>query len=198
MSSKFWNQRYTENETVYGTAPNRFFKLFVDRHKPGTILLPAEGEGRNAIYAAKRGWQVDAFDFSSIAKEKALSNAKAAKVNINYEIRTVETFTATKQYDAVALIYVLVPALIRRRFHQEVFRSIRPGGFLLLEAFAKEQLGLESGGPKDETLLYDAPSLCEDFQFLHILNCEQKKIQLNEGNFHKGMAEVLRLTGQRI
>jgi SAM-dependent methyltransferase len=198
MSPEFWNQRYTENETVYGTAPNGFFKLFIDEHKPGTILLPAEGEGRNAIYAAKNGWQVDAFDFSRIAKEKALANAKAAKVEINYEIKTVEIFTATKQYDAVALIYVHVPALIRKGFHQEVFKSIKPGGFLLLEVFAKEQLALESGGPKDETLLYDAPALCEDFQFLHILKCEQKKIQLDEGNFHKGMAEVLRLTGQRI
>jgi len=198
MSSKFWNQRYSENETVYGKEPNLFFKLFVDQHKPGTILLPSEGEGRNAIYAAKKGWKVDAFDFSSIAREKALANAKAANVEINYEVKSVETFTATKQYDAVSLIYVHVPALIRKRFHQEVFKSIKPGGFLLLEAFAKEQLGLASGGPKDETLLYDAPSLCQDFQYLHILNCEQKKIQLNEGNFHKGIAEVLRLKGQRI
>jgi len=198
MSSKFWNQRYSENETVYGKEPNLFFKFFIDQHKPGTILLPSEGEGRNAIYAAKKGWKVDAFDFSSIAREKALANAKAANVEINYEVKSVETFTATKQYDAVSLIYVHVPALIRKRFHQEVFKSIKPGGFLLLEAFAKEQLGLASGGPKDETLLYDAPSLCQDFQYLHILNCEQKKIQLNEGNFHKGIAEVLRLKGQRI
>lgn len=195
---QFWNQRYAENETVYGTEPNRFFKLFIDLHKPGTILLPAEGEGRNAIYAAQKGWQVDAFDFSSIAKDKALQNARLKQVRLNYEVRNIEEFSAEKQYDAVALIYVHVPSVIRRKFHQEIFKSIKPGGFLVLEAFAKEQLALNSGGPKDEALLYDAPALCEDFQLLHIMNCEQKDIQLDEGSFHKGKASVLRLTGQRI
>lgn len=54
MQQEFWDQRYAENETVYGNAPNAFFKQFIDLRKPGSILLPAEGEGRNAIYTAKK------------------------------------------------------------------------------------------------------------------------------------------------
>ena len=72
MENLFWDKRYEENTTVYGEAPNVFFKSFIDTHKPGSLLLPAEGEGRNAIYAASKGWEVDAFDFSKVAKEKAL------------------------------------------------------------------------------------------------------------------------------
>jgi SAM-dependent methyltransferase len=195
---QFWDQRYAANDTVYGDRPNKFFKLFIDLHKPGTILLPAGGGGRNAVYAAQKGWQVDAFDFSEVAREKALDLARGEKVLIHYELKNIADFKATKQYDAVALIYVHLPEKQRKQFHQEVYNSIKPGGFLVLEAFAKEQAELESGGPKDVNLLYDAPSLCNDFQFLHIMNCEQKELVLEEGEYHKGKAAVFRLVGQRL
>lgn len=195
---QFWDQRYAANETVFGVKPNKFFKLFIDLHKPGTLLLPAEGEGRNAVYAAQKGWQVDAFDFSEVAREKALDLARGEKIKINYDLKNIIDFKATKQYDAVALIYVHLPEKLRKTFHQEVYNSIKPGGFLVLEAFAKEQAELGNGGPKDPGLLYDAHSLCNDFQFLHILNCEQKELVLDEGEYHKGKSAVLRLIGQRL
>ena len=198
MAVQFWNDRYAGNEDVYGTAPNNFFKQFIDTHKPGTILLPAEGEGRNAIYAAQKGWKVSAFDFSEVAKEKALKRDAAASVDIQYEISTIESFVADKPYDAVGLIYVHIAPAFRKKFHQEIIKSIKPGGYLVLEAFAKEQVVLSSGGPKDEALLYDAPTLCADFRSLHILNCEQKTLTLEEGRFHNCAAAVLRLSGQRI
>jgi len=195
---QFWDQRYAENETVYGNEPNKFFKLFIDLHKPGTLLLPGEGEGRNAVYAASKGWQVDAFDFSQVAREKALDFARGERVIINYELKNIADFKAGKQYDAVGLIFVHLPEVLRKKFHQEVYNSIKPGGFMVLEAFAKEQAQLESGGPRDATLLYDAPSLCNDFPFLHMLSCEQKDIFLDEGDYHKGKASVLRMIGQRL
>ncbi|MFZ1311741.1 MAG: class I SAM-dependent methyltransferase [Chitinophagaceae bacterium] len=195
---QFWDQRYVENETVYGNEPNKFFKLFIDLHKPGTLLLPGEGEGRNAVYAASKGWQVDAFDFSQVAREKALDFARGERVIINYELKNIVDFKAGKQYDAVGLIFVHLPEVLRKKFHQEVYNSIKPGGFMVLEAFAKEQAQLESGGPRDATLLYDAPSLCNDFPFLHMLSCEQKDIFLDEGDYHKGKASVLRMIGQRL
>lgn len=195
---QFWDQRYTENESVYGYEPNVFFKDFIDHHKPGSILLPADGEGRNAVYAASKGWQVDAFDFSKVAREKALEFAREKKVTINYEVKNIIDFKANKQYDAVALIFVHLPEYIRKKFHGEIYKSIKPGGYFVLEAFAKEQSQLESGGPRDPDLLYDAPALCSDFPFLHLISCGQKEIFLDEGGYHKGKAEVLRMIGQRV
>lgn len=195
---QFWDQRYAENETVYGYEPNKFFKLFIDLHKPGSLLLPAEGEGRNAVYAASKGWEVDAFDFSEVARDKALDFARGEKVQVNYQLKNIITYQADRLYDAVGLIYVHLPEQIRKKFHQEICNSIRPGGFLVLEAFAKEQVQLESGGPGDADLLYDAPSLCNDFPFLHLMSCEQKEIILDEGDYHKGKAAVLRMIGQRL
>jgi SAM-dependent methyltransferase len=198
MKTAFWNARYKENETVYGNQPNTFFKQFIDTHQPGTLLLPAEGEGRNAVYAASKGWQVDAFDFSEVAMKKAINRAEDLKLKINYRVLDLEKFKAEKTYDAIALIYVHVKEKVRKAFHREVYRSLKSGGFLVFEAFAKEQIRLDSGGPKDPAQLYDAPSICNDFQFLHVLNCSQKEVVLNEGAFHKGKAAVLQLVAQKL
>lgn len=195
---QFWDQRYQESEWVYGEAPNAFFKDFIDQQTPGTLLLPAEGEGRNAIYAAANGWTVEAFDFSPVARDKALANAAAKGVKIRYDLQDITLFEASKKYDMVALLYVHLPKQLRHAFHAAIYKSIKPGGFLVFEAFAKEQLGFDSGGPKDPALLYDAPSICQDFPFLHQLSCEQKEVILNEGPFHQGKAAVLRLIGQRL
>ena len=47
----FWNERYDEESYAYGNSPNVFFKQQLDKLKVGSLLLPAEGEGRNAVYA---------------------------------------------------------------------------------------------------------------------------------------------------
>lgn len=59
--SKFWNERYDTNLYIYGVEPNHFFKETILQLPAGNILLPAEGEGRNAVFAAKIGWKVEAF-----------------------------------------------------------------------------------------------------------------------------------------
>jgi SAM-dependent methyltransferase len=198
MEKNFWNTRYGENKAVYGTEPNHFFKQFIDNHKPGTLLLPAEGEGRNAVYAAKKGWQVDAFDFSEVAMSRAMQLAGERHVHINYWVEDIASFKATKTYDAVGLICVHLPAGVRKVFHEQAYRSLKSGGYLVLEAFAKEQILYESGGPRDSALLYSAPMICNDFPFLHLLSCGQKEIELSEGKFHKGKAVVLRMIGQKL
>ena len=73
MDASFWNERYVSKEYVYGKEPNTFFKDFIHQklRVPGKLLLPAEGEGRNAVFAALNGYQVTAFDFSKDAKNKA-------------------------------------------------------------------------------------------------------------------------------
>ena len=75
----FWNERYASTEYVYGKEPNQYFKQILCSLSPGKILLPAEGEGRNAVYAASLGWQVYAYDFSERAYKKAMALAAEKK-----------------------------------------------------------------------------------------------------------------------
>ena len=94
---EFWNQRYAENEWVYGQGPNNFFKKFIDSNKRGTLLLPADGEGRNSVYAASKGWEVNAFDYSEVAQKRALEFADSKKVKINFELESIQAFKAKKE-----------------------------------------------------------------------------------------------------
>jgi hypothetical protein len=61
-----WDERYNLPEYIYGTEPNQFLKNFIQKNKPGKILLPGDGEGRNSVYAAQSGWKVYAFDSSYV------------------------------------------------------------------------------------------------------------------------------------
>ena len=73
---QFWDERYGDDEYAYGTKPNTWFAEQLARMAQGRLLLPAEGEGRNAVYAAKLGWEVTAFDISAAGRDKAMRLAE--------------------------------------------------------------------------------------------------------------------------
>ena len=198
MVLSFWNDRYRENETSYGDRPNLFLEQELKKLTPGKILLPAEGEGRNALHAVRRGWTVDAFDFSEIGRDKALEKASKEGLSLSYSIEDLSTIQLEEErYDGVALIYAHMPSTYRREFHAQVIRTLKPGGTVILEAFSKSQLGLPSGGPKDPDWLYALSDLKKDFSRLSRLNGEEVEIILDEGPFHQGKARVIRLVGKK-
>jgi cyclopropane fatty-acyl-phospholipid synthase-like methyltransferase len=197
MKVDFWDKRYGEEEYAYGTMPNAFFKAYLDGLTPGKLLLPAEGEGRNAVYAAKHGWDVYAFDQSSEAKAKALKLADSNQVSIQYEVRDIEIDTLEyANFDLIALIYVHIPPNIRTDFHKRLVTMVKPGGSIILEAFNKKQVENKSGGPKIDSMLYDEAMLSDDFQGLSEISFRNEKVSLDEGPFHKGVADVIRMLGE--
>lgn len=194
----FWDQRYNDEEFAYGTAPNAFFKATIDPLKPGKILLVAEGEGRNAVYAALKGWEVTAYDFSPVAKEKALQLANQKGVELTYNVCSHDTISfEDNSFDAIAIIYVHQPEKERKKLHQTLINKLKKGGRIILETFNKSQLNNRSGGPKDPHMLYSEDDLRNDFQALTVKQLESKTIQLEEGEFHVGKADVVRLIAER-
>jgi cyclopropane fatty-acyl-phospholipid synthase-like methyltransferase len=191
----FWDSRYSEPQYAYGLEPNAFLASQLQKLKPGKLLLPMEGEGRNAVFAAKEGWKVDAFDYSEAAKHKAEKLATEAGVSFSYFIDDATHFQPAKgQYDAVAMIFAHLPPDIRSSFHRKLIDALRPGGVLLLEAFTPEQLNYQSGGPRQIEMLYTSQMLRQDFSELHIEHLEETGTVLDEGPFHSGKAAVIRLT----
>jgi len=194
FGGKFWDERYSSTMFVYGTEPNTFFKDELDKLKTGNILLLGEGEGRNAVYAADKGWNVDAVDFSLIAKEKALKLAEENSVSINYEIADLSEYKPNSSYyDAAAIIFLHLNPKIRSDVHSKVVDSLKPGSTLILEVYDKEQLGKDSGGPQNIDMLYSKEELINDFNNMKIILLEKKIINLNESEQHKGEAVALRL-----
>ncbi|PKD43294.1 class I SAM-dependent methyltransferase [Rhodohalobacter barkolensis] len=189
----FWNNRYSDSEYVYGKQPNLFFKRALDRMTPGKLLLPAEGEGRNAVYAAKQGWDVFAFDYSEEAKQKALALASESGANIRYEVSFAEDILLPEnEYDAAALIFVHLPKDVFKPFLNKVINSLKSGGILILELYSEKQLGRESGGPKSKELLFDYDELRSLLKGVNVDLFEEKKVELIEGKYHHGEAVVIR------
>lgn len=198
MSNEFWDIRYSQAEYAYGIKPNEYFKHFIDHQTPGKLLLPGEGEGRNGVYAALKGWKVTAFDQSQEGKRKALQLADRNHVSFTYHVGNLMNAPfQNERFDAIALIFVHFPPEVRLHFHKMFIQLLAPGGFLVMEAFSKDQLGRTSGGPQAIELLYDRILLSQDFQKLNILELYEKVELLNEGLFHQGQASVVRLLGKK-
>ncbi|MBX2946418.1 MAG: class I SAM-dependent methyltransferase [Cyclobacteriaceae bacterium] len=199
MTKEFWNNRYTEHDTVYGDQPSQFFKGRIQQLTPGRLLLPAEGEGRNAIFAAQAGWQVDAFDYSSVAALRALERASKNGVAINYTVQEIEFCSLPKNtYDVIGLIYVHLMPGIRAAFHAQCVSALKQGGTLILEGFSKEQLHFSSGGPKNEAMLYSNELLVDDFQGLQVTKNTLEMRVLNDGPFHQGKAAIIYFAGVKV
>ena len=194
--NEFWNTRYSQEEYVYGTNPNTFFKEQIDKLEPGRLLMLGEGEGRNAVYAAKRGWQVDAVDFSEEAKKKALLLAEKNSVSINYALSSLEDYIPQKSfYDAVGLIFIHLNNSLSKRVHAKCIDALKPGGKIILEAFEKEQLQYKSGGPQNPDLLYTVEDIQTNFNVLKTEHLIKQIVNINEGSYHSGEAVVIKYTG---
>lgn len=195
---EFWNKRYAAEEYVYGKEPNAFFASALSKPSPGKILLPAEGEGRNAVFAAKNGWEVHAFDSSTQAGKKAMALAKSAGVNIRYQTVDIDHFHSDENsYDAIGLVFAHFPPVVRQAYHRKFSSLLRKDGLLIMEAFAKNQIEYNTGGPKNIDMLYSPEELRQDFSALEIMELHQEEILLNEGPFHRGKASVIRLLAKK-
>jgi len=195
---EFWNERYNTEEYAYGEAPNEYVKQELSKLSPGKILFPAEGEGRNAVYAASRGWNVTAFDPSTEGKKKAELLASKHSVGIDYLISDYENCDFAKQsFDCLVLVYAHMPPALREMTHKKLTTFLKPGGKLILEGFSKKQINHNTGGPRNIDFLFSVDELQSDFSHFYELKFIEKEVFLNEGPFHQGVASVIRITGKK-
>ncbi len=196
-----WEDRYAKDEYAYGTQPNEYLAEQLTKLDTGTILFPAEGEGRNAVLAAKLGWTVYAFDISKEGKKKALRLAEDNGVTIDYRVGELPELNYSKeQFDAIALIYAHFPPGIKSQYHKLLSGLLRKGGVIIFEAFSKAHLALrlkneKVGGPTDLASLFSIEELKSDFAHYEAVELYEKEIDLNEGLYHKGKGSVIRFIG---
>lgn len=201
---EMWDSRYSAEAYAYGTAPNAFFKDAIKKYKlRGKILLPAEGEGRNAVYAAKKGLDVTAFDISKEGKNKALKLAARENVTITYKVGDFLNSDLVDEYfDSAALIFAHFPPPLLSKYHKKISELISPNGMIILEGFSKNHLQFQKenpqvGGPKNIDFLFTTASIQKDFPDFDVMLLEEVEVTLNEGAFHKGIGSVVRFVGRK-
>lgn len=196
-----WDDRYSNEEFAYGEEPNNYLKEKLAKLTAGSILFPAEGEGRNAVYAAKNGWNVSAFDISNEGKSKALRLAEKNNVTIDYKVGELQTLGfVNEKFDVIALIYAHFPANIKSQYHKTLDKYLKKDGIIIFEAFSKKHIDYVAanekvGGPKDIESLFSIDEIKADFPNYESIELEEKEIELNEGIFHNGTGSVIRFVG---
>ena len=199
-----WDERYRIEDYAYGTTPNEYLRENLSKLACGNILFPAEGEGRNAVFAATQGWNVSAFDISVEGQRKAYQLANKNNVTIDYHVGNISDLPFTmNQFDAVALIFAHFLPNERAQIHARLQTLLRKGGILLFEGFSKNHLEYRKinenvGGPKDIDFLFSIEELQHDFSDFEFISLEEKVIQLNEGLFHNGIGSVIRCMAYKL
>jgi len=201
--TKRWDDRYSQEEFAYGEQPNNYLKEQLEKLNGGSILFAAEGEGRNAVFAARLGWTVSAFDISIEGKNKALRLAETNNVSIDYQIGELKSLNyIDEQFDAIALIYAHFPADIKSQYHKMLDKYLRKNGLIIFEAFSKKHIDYiarneKVGGPTDINMLFSTEELRSDFPNYEIIELTEQEIELNEGLYHNGKGSVIRFTGRK-
>lgn len=77
--------------------------------------------------------------------------------------------------------------------HARIVQALKPGAVFIGEFFAKEQINRKSGGPKSLEMLYGMDEIYSDFHELELMKFDKETVELNEGNYHNGTAEVIRI-----
>ena len=203
--SDFWNDRYAATDYAYGTAPNAFFAEQLRLRQPtGRILLPADGEGRNGVYAAEQGLEVHAFDLSSEGQRKAMQLADERRVAIDYKVGELLNLGYHEStFDVLALIYAHFPAELKEDYNRRLATYLRTGGLLIFEAFEEQHLGYRQdnpkvGGPGVPEMLFSVEELRRTFPHFEVYHLAEEPVELNEGDYHQGTGSVVRFVGRKL
>lgn len=197
----FWNSRYAKvgDGFFYGTGPNTFLAASVAALPPGgTVLCIADGEGRNSVWLAKRGFRVSAIDVAEEGVAKARALAAREGVTVDASVADVTRFDyGTARYDAVVSIFLHLPAKARRATHRRIVEALKPGGVFLYEAYGPEQLSYGTGGPPEQALLHSLDDVLADFEGCTIEHEFSGVRTVEEGHAHHGEGHVVQVIARR-
>ena len=194
-----WNSRFSAEGYLFGESPNAYLAEMAPSLKAGKTLSLADGEGRNSVWLAKQGLDVDAFDFSPVAIQKAQQLADKHAVKVNYRCSDWESFDwAPDRYDnVVGVFFQFVNPAARSALFAKMDLALKPGGVLLIQGYGKDQLQYKTGGPGELDHLYDDELLLSAFSNYSVLDIKTYTAEVDEGAGHKGMSALVGFVAQK-
>ncbi|MBT4059285.1 MAG: class I SAM-dependent methyltransferase [Euryarchaeota archaeon] len=190
-----WDARYSGDGWAYGQEPNRWLEERITPLTPGKALFPADGEGRNAVWAATMGWQAHVFDLSEVGKEKCTQLATEHNVSVSYDVDDLETRNFdTEEFDMIACSWFHVPWNMFTTHYPRMLGALKVGGHFITEGYHTSQLEMNSGGPKSSDLLWNLDEVMEVIgNGFEILHTDVETTILDESDLHRGKARVVRI-----
>lgn len=173
-----WNKRYDTSEYIYGREPIKFLKEKLGLLVKGKALVLAMGEGRNAVFLAENGFDVDGCDISDKAIEKSMLLARESGVTLNAFVADLEEYRIpADSYDLITCFYYTQRDLI-----PQIKEGLRKGGMVIFETYSIDQLkyGENAPGPKNPAYLLKHNELLDFFRDFRILYYREAEIAENK------------------
>jgi hypothetical protein len=196
-----WNKRFSTDDYVFGTEPNEYLRQHASAWPPGSrVLCVADGEGRNSVWLARRGIEVEAFDISDVGVEKARKLAAAASVAVAYSICDCDDFAWPQgKYDGIAAVFVqFADPAMRARLFANMIGALKAEGTVVLQGYGPKQLEYKTGGPSLLEHLYTVAMLREAFASMEIVELRDYEADLTEGTRHTGRSALIGLVARKI
>lgn len=172
MDSAGWDDRYAESELVWSAGPNQFLPPLVESMTRGRALDIACGEGRNAIWLARHGWDVTGVDFSPVGIEKAAN--LAGDTTVDWVVADVVGYEPEGSFDLVMIFYLhLVPEDLARVFDNAV-AALAHGGTLFGVGHALRNLTDGHGGPPVPEILWSEETIRPFVEGLDIIELGER------------------------
>ena len=197
-----WNERYAKKELTWSSRPNALLESLVVGRPAGKVLDVASGEGRNALWLASRGWQVDAIDFSSVGIGRGRALATERNLEVNWITADVcQHIFVRAEYDLVIVVFLHTTVEERVIWLPAVIEAVGPSGQLIYIAHDPSNIDHGVGGPKDMTLLPGLEDVCAELGDFQILQAKIYERQVGSDPGHgesaTGVARDLLISARR-
>ncbi|MEO0428815.1 MAG: class I SAM-dependent methyltransferase [Pseudomonadota bacterium] len=197
-----WDKAYA-GDAPFGDRPCPGLVQAIARLKtpPGKALMLADGDGRNGTWLATRGWTVTAVDYSPIATEHARLRDEAASVAVERIVADLETWSPDGASVALAtILFLQLPADLRRRTLSAAIGALAPGGHLVLETFAGAPMPNASLGPPEPVRwqMAETRAWLREIEGVEETEAFEGFARLDDGPRHTGTARILRLLARRV
>ncbi|MFC4597268.1 class I SAM-dependent methyltransferase [Cohnella hongkongensis] len=194
-----WDERFSADVYVYGEEANLFIQettLFIP--PKSKVAAYAEGEGRNAVFLARQGHEVTAYDYAltGLRKTEALAAKHGVRVH-TAQADLIEDELPVESYDAAVMVFGHFPREVQYQVLDKIIGSVKPGGRLLMEVYEEEQINCDTGGPREVAWLYSATELlawCKRQRIKHFFTGEAER---TEGLYHSGNCYVVQVVVEK-
>jgi SAM-dependent methyltransferase len=193
-----WEDRYSIDGYLFGTEPNDFLRDNLGALGSGIVLCLAEGEGRNATFLARQGFDVHSVDLTESGVAKTLRLAADNGVTVHAQVGDLATHDiGVNRWDAIVSIFAHMPPEIRRGLHRRVVTALKPGGVILLEAYTPAQIGRGTGGPQAAEMTMSLATLTDELDGLDVVHAIELVRNVVEGPGHTGDGAVVQYIARK-
>ncbi|MGC9385803.1 MAG: SAM-dependent methyltransferase [Hydrogenovibrio sp.] len=194
-----WNETYDTEHYVYGTEPNDFLREQAHHLPKGRVLCLAEGEGRNAVFLAKLGYDVTAVDLSPVGLQKAERLAAEHQVEIETVCADLAQFDLGEEvWDGIVSIFCHLPSDLRADLYHRVQTALKPNGVFLVEGYTPLQLSYKTGGPPVAEMMVSQQVLQQELPQMTFRHLSELERHVVEGTHHTGLGHVVQCIGVKM